>query len=168
MNDVLHEGGERRWNMEPLRHRGQGPSKRFSTGCTRSIPAVMELPCLTRGREPTMAGVGLAQAGHEIGVTRCSANGSTTGITSCWSMFVMNLQSTTELTISFQAKSSRSSRRSTFGERHPCLEIESPWGTPMKQHVIAFNPHCDLCSLCSARLRRAATRQARMRSRSPA
>jgi len=54
MNDVLHEGGERRWNMEPLRHRGQGPSKRFSTGCTRSIPAVMELPCLTRGREPTI------------------------------------------------------------------------------------------------------------------
>jgi hypothetical protein len=35
--------------------------------------------------EEQLAGNGFAQAAHEIGVTRCSANGSTTGITPCWS-----------------------------------------------------------------------------------
>jgi len=38
-----------------------------------------------------LAGIGLAQAGLEIGVARCSANGSTTGLTPCWSISVMNL-----------------------------------------------------------------------------
>jgi hypothetical protein len=48
--------------------------------------------CVRRSsRNNWLAGIGLAQAGHESGVTSCSANGSTTGITPCWSIFVMNL-----------------------------------------------------------------------------